>query len=131
MVTHGDTQPDSVTPPPHRPPGADGPSIRGAVPSLVIDGLLPFLTYVLLTSYAPHLSQVTALGLSATFPSIYGKVIPLDASVRQMVNRDHHHRFVPVFPDASASRSVRVAFREFGSGPRGSWSRGSAPNRLR
>ena len=72
MVTHGDTQPDSVTPPPHRPPGADGPSIRGAVPSLVIDGLLPFLTYVLLTSYAPHLSQVIALGLSATFPSIYG-----------------------------------------------------------
>src|SRR5713226_8346157 len=74
MVTHGDTQPDSVTPPPHRPPGADGPSIRGALPSLVIDGFLPFLTYVLLTSYVPRLSQVIALGLSATFPTVNGLV---------------------------------------------------------
>jgi hypothetical protein len=44
------------------------------VPSLVIDGLLPFLTYMLLTSYVPRLSQVIALGLSATFPTIYGLV---------------------------------------------------------
>jgi hypothetical protein len=42
------------------------------LPSLVIDGLLPFLTYLLLTSYVPHLSQVVALGLSATFPTVNG-----------------------------------------------------------
>ena len=72
MATH--TRPDSVTPPPHGPSSADGPSIRSVFPSLVIDGLLPFLTYVLLTSYVPHLSQVIALGLSATFPTVYGLV---------------------------------------------------------
>jgi hypothetical protein len=52
----------------------DGPSIRGVLPGLVIDGLLPFVTYVLLTSYAPRLSQVTALGLSAIFPTVNGLV---------------------------------------------------------
>jgi hypothetical protein len=44
------------------------------LPSLVIDGVLPFLTYVLLTSYAPRVSQVVALGLSATFPTVNGLV---------------------------------------------------------
>jgi hypothetical protein len=42
--------------------------------SLVIDGLLPFLTYVLLTAYVPRLSPVLALGLSATFPTVNGLV---------------------------------------------------------
>ena len=72
MATH--SRPDSVTPPPGGLSSADGPSIRGVLPSLVIDGLLPFLTYVLLTSYAPRLSQVITLGLSATFPTINGLV---------------------------------------------------------
>jgi hypothetical protein len=65
---------DSVTPPPGDPSSTAVPSIRGVVPSLVIDGLLPFLTYLALTSYVPHLSQVIALGLSATFPTVYGLV---------------------------------------------------------
>jgi len=68
------SRPDSGTPPPRGPSRVDGPSIRGVLPSLVIDGLLPFLTYVLLTSYVPHLSQVIALGLSAIFPTVYGLV---------------------------------------------------------
>jgi hypothetical protein len=72
MATAG--RPDSATSPPGGPFSGDGLSIRGALPSLVIDGLLPFLTYVLLTSYVPHLSQVIALGLSATFPTVYGLV---------------------------------------------------------
>jgi hypothetical protein len=67
-----DSRTDSVTPPPRGLSSADAPSIRGAFPSLVIDGLLPFLTYLLLTSYVPHLSQVIALGLSATFPTVNG-----------------------------------------------------------
>src|SRR5229473_2115870 len=72
MATH--RRPDSVTPPSPGFSSVDGPSIRGVVPSLVIDGLLPFLTYVLVTSYVPDVSQVIALGLSATFPTIYGLV---------------------------------------------------------
>jgi hypothetical protein len=69
MATPG--RPDSVTPPPRGLSSADGLSIRGVVPSLVIDGLL---RDVLLTSYVPHVSQVIALGLSATFPTVYGLV---------------------------------------------------------
>ena len=72
MAIH--SQPDPVTPPPGGLSSVDGPSIRSVFPSLVIDGLLPFLTYVLLTSYVPRLSQVIALGLSATFPTVYGLV---------------------------------------------------------
>jgi hypothetical protein len=72
MPTHN--RPDSATPPSRGPSNADGPSIRGVVPSLVIDGLLPFLTYELLTSYLPHLSQVIALSLSAIFPTVNGLV---------------------------------------------------------
>jgi hypothetical protein len=68
------SRPDSVTPAPRDLSSADGLSIRGVVPGLVIDGLLPFMTYVLLTSYVPHVSQVIALGLSATFPTVYGLV---------------------------------------------------------
>src|ERR1700681_4043420 len=71
MATHG--RPDSVASPLGL-SSADAPSIRGVLPSLVVDGLLPFMTYVLLTSYVPHVSQVIALGLSATFPTVYGLV---------------------------------------------------------
>ena len=41
---------------------------------MVIAGLLPFLTYVLLTSYVPRFSQVVALGLSAIFPTVNGLI---------------------------------------------------------
>jgi len=61
-------------PPPHGPPASEGLSILSIVPSLVIDGLLPFLTYMLLTAYVPNLSQVTALGISAIFPTVNGLV---------------------------------------------------------
>jgi hypothetical protein len=68
------SRPGSVAPLPRGPSSADGPSIRAALPNLVIDGLLPFLTYILLTSYVPRLSQVIALSLSATFPTVNGLV---------------------------------------------------------
>ena len=68
-------QPDvEGTPPPRSPDRADGLAIRGVLASLVIDGLLPFLTFVLLTAYVPRLSPVLALGLSATFPTVNGLV---------------------------------------------------------
>ena len=54
--------------------GADGLALRSVLASLVIDGLLPFLAYVLLTSYVPQLSPVLALGLSAMFPAVNGLV---------------------------------------------------------
>jgi hypothetical protein len=66
--------PDFKTSPPQGPPRSDGPSVRSVLPSLVIDGLLPFLTYVLLTSYVPRLSQFVVLGLSAVFPTVNGLV---------------------------------------------------------
>jgi hypothetical protein len=51
-----------------------GPGFRAILPSLIIDGLLPFVTYLLLTTYVPSISQVTALGLSAIFPAVNGIV---------------------------------------------------------
>src|ERR1700676_3562131 len=73
MATH--SRPESAgTPPPHSPSKSGGPSIRSVLPSLVIDGLLPFLTYVLLTSYVPRFSPVVALGLSAIFPTVNGLI---------------------------------------------------------
>jgi len=56
-----------------------GHSLRGILPSVVIDGVLPFLTYALVTTYVPHLSQVKALGLSAVFPVVNG----IDTLVRR------------------------------------------------
>lgn len=44
------------------------------LPSLVVDGLLPFVTYALLTAYVPRLSQVMVLGLSAIFPAVNGLI---------------------------------------------------------
>jgi hypothetical protein len=65
---------DSETPLLQGSPRSDGLSIRSVLPSLAIDGLLPFLTYVLLTSYVPRISQIVALGLSAVFPAVNGLV---------------------------------------------------------
>ena len=55
-------------------PFVRGPSLRSVLPSLAIDGLCPFLTYALLTSYVPGVSQVVALGLGAIFPAANGIV---------------------------------------------------------
>jgi hypothetical protein len=62
------------TPTRQDPPASTGSSLRSALPGLVIDGLLPFLTYMLLTSYVPSLSEVVALGLSAVFPTVNGLI---------------------------------------------------------
>jgi hypothetical protein len=48
------------------------PSFRRMLPSLIIDGLCPFLTYELLTAYVPGISQVAALSIGAIFPAING-----------------------------------------------------------
>ncbi len=70
MATDG--RPDSPGTRPPSPSESDGISIRSVVPSLVIDGLMPFLTYVFLTVYVPGLSQIMVLGLSAVFPTANG-----------------------------------------------------------
>jgi hypothetical protein len=71
----GSDRPDlEAAPAPRSPDRADGSAFRGVLASLVIDGLLPFLTYALLTAYVPRLSPVLALGLSATFPAVNGLV---------------------------------------------------------
>jgi hypothetical protein len=49
-----------------------GPSFRSVLPSLVVDGLCPFLTYELLMWYVPDMSQVVALGVGAIFPAVNG-----------------------------------------------------------
>src|SRR6476469_3103734 len=72
MATDG--RPDSPGTRPPSPAESDGISIRSVVPSLVIDGLMPFLTYVFLTVYVPGLSQIMVLGLSAVFPTANGLV---------------------------------------------------------
>jgi hypothetical protein len=43
-------------------------SLGSIVPTLVIDGLCPFLVYVLLRRYAPGISEIMALGAGAVFP---------------------------------------------------------------
>jgi hypothetical protein len=57
---------------PLRQPSAQSPSIRAVVPSLVVDGLCPFLAYKLLTAYVPGMTQILALGLGALFPAARG-----------------------------------------------------------
>jgi hypothetical protein len=42
------------------------------VPALIVDGLCPFLTYMLLRRYVPGVSELTALGLGALFPAARG-----------------------------------------------------------
>jgi hypothetical protein len=41
---------------------------RTIVPSLVIDGMCPFLTYKLWRTYAPAIPEVMALGLGCAVP---------------------------------------------------------------
>ncbi len=48
------------------------PSIRTILPSIIIDGLLPLVTYKVLTAYAPGISEVSALAIGAVFPVIRG-----------------------------------------------------------
>jgi hypothetical protein len=49
---------------------AQPPSIRGVVPSLIIDGLVPYVVYKLLTSRL-NITEVPALALSAVIPSAH------------------------------------------------------------
>jgi len=48
------------------------PSWRGVLHDLVIDGLCPLVTYMLLTSYVAGVSQVKALAAGAIFPATNG-----------------------------------------------------------
>jgi len=48
------------------------PSLGTFVPTLVIDGVCPFLAYVLLRRYVPGISDVSALGFGALFPIARG-----------------------------------------------------------
>lgn len=46
------------------------PSIRSIIPTLVIDGLLPYLAYHIGTAFG--LSEIAALGAGAVFPALHG-----------------------------------------------------------
>jgi hypothetical protein len=48
------------------------PSLRSIVPTFIVDGLCPYLVYVLLRRYIPSISEVMALGLGALFPMARG-----------------------------------------------------------
>jgi len=50
------------------------PSIRTVLPSIVVDGLLPFLTYRFLIGSVPGISDVTALAIGALFPAASGVI---------------------------------------------------------
>ena len=50
------------------------PSIRGIVPTLLIDGVCPFVAYQLLTTYVPSMSTVQALILSGMFPMAHSVI---------------------------------------------------------
>jgi hypothetical protein len=56
------------------PTPAENLSLRTVLPSIVIDGLLPFITYKLLTAYFPGISEVAALAIGAMFPAVRGIV---------------------------------------------------------
>ena len=55
------------------PPPAS-PSIRGLVPTLLIDGACPFVAYQLLTTYVPSMSTGRALIISGTFPMAHSVI---------------------------------------------------------
>lgn len=59
---------DALPPPPQIQP----PSLRGILPSLVISGACPLITYQLLMAYVPAMSKVTALAIGAIFPAVHG-----------------------------------------------------------
>jgi len=48
--------------------------LRTMLPSLVIDGLCPFLAYTLLKQYVPTMSDTTALIISGIFPAANGLI---------------------------------------------------------
>ena len=48
------------------------PSLYSVFPSLVIDGLLPYVSYKLSIRYVPRISEVAALGIGALFPAVHG-----------------------------------------------------------
>jgi hypothetical protein len=52
-------------------PAALTPSVWSAVPTLIVDGLFPFLTYELLRRYS-GVSEIMALGIGAVFPAAKG-----------------------------------------------------------
>ncbi len=52
--------------------GTSPPGLRSIVPTLLIDGVCPYLVYVLLKRYIPGTSDVMALGLGALFPITRG-----------------------------------------------------------
>lgn len=52
--------------------GPSPPSLWSIVPTLVVDGLCPFLVYVLLRRFAPGVSEITALSTGALFPITRG-----------------------------------------------------------
>ena len=52
------------------PPAALTPSVSSIVPTLIVDGLFPFLTYVLLRRVG--VSEILALGLGGIFPAAKG-----------------------------------------------------------
>jgi hypothetical protein len=56
------------------PAPASGLSLRTILPSIVIDGVLPFITYKLLTAYLPGISDVAALSIGAIFPAARGVI---------------------------------------------------------
>ena len=64
--------PDPVSSTPLQPP--QGPSMRGIVETLFISGACPFITYQLLTIYAPGLSKIVALAISGAFPAVHSLV---------------------------------------------------------
>lgn len=51
---------------------AAAPSVRSVVPSLIFDGLCPYIIYKVLRSYVPSVSEIEALGIGAVFPVVHG-----------------------------------------------------------
>lgn len=47
------------------------PTLRGLLPTLVINAALPYVAYQLLTNYVPSISKVMALAISASFPAAH------------------------------------------------------------
>jgi hypothetical protein len=82
-------------------------SVRTILPSIVIDGLLPFITYKLLTAYFPGISDVAALAIGAMFPAVRGVIELL------------HRRSVDVIGAiVLAGIAVSIAGITFGGSPR-------------
>src|SRR5579872_5066819 len=48
------------------------PSLWAIVPTLIVDGVCPFVVYVLLRKYATGVSEIMALAIGAIFPAAKG-----------------------------------------------------------